>query len=107
MIASSLERFLVECRKTRAKAITLAKGHAPRWRIRVFYLLDGELVLSQWLTVVELHRAPETMKLSALINVHDTVSRRLFFPYFMGQERLNPFEHHLKDGQSATESLFR
>jgi len=56
-----------------------------------FYLLDGELVLSQWLTVVELNRAPETVKLSALVNVHDTVSRRLFLPHLMVQERLDLF----------------
>ena len=40
MIASSLERFLVECRKTRAKAITLAKGH-----------LGGALEFSTYSTV--------------------------------------------------------
>lgn len=68
---------------------------------RRFYLLNSKFVLSQWLTVTELNRAPETVKLSALVNVHDTVSRRLFFPHVVGQERLHPFEQHLKDGQSA------
>lgn len=63
--------------------------------------------MSQWLTVVELNRAPETVKLSALVNVHDTVSRRLFLPHLMGQERLNLLEYHLKDGQSAAQPLFR
>ena len=48
-------------------------------------LLDGEFVLSQRLTIIELNRAPKAVKLFAFINVHHTVSRRRLFPNFVNE----------------------
>ena len=89
--------LFIKQRESQIKSIVNTKWH----------LLDSEFILPQWLAVVELDGAPQTVKLSTLVNVHHSIGWWYLLPYFMNQELFYPFQHHFKDGKSTAKSFFR
>lgn len=72
----------------------------------LLHSLHCELVGSHWDAVHELHGAPETMELNALVHVHHAVAGQRTTPDGVIQEASNACKDDLEHGQTTAQPLF-
>ena len=70
-------------------------------------ILDGEFRVTNWNAVNELQGAPKSMKFRALVNVHNSVSRRWPDPNRIIQKASQSAKNNFEYRKSTTQPLAR